>query len=173
MIRNHCENDYNNVSRKIVWYRHILRDQSIPYCCLWQRGFKLNISVGRKVSALRQIKSFKRCRKRSTRTKWRIAEESDATRGFHLKKRVASERKHLNGSVLDTRTPVLSGINEEESEEPGASAVWQGRRGGGGENWEEGEDWNFNCVYFGPTRSIPSHRRSGAFTVAIQTDRGG
>lgn len=36
---------------------------------------KLNISVGREVSALRQIKSFKRRRKRSTQTKKRAQQE--------------------------------------------------------------------------------------------------
>lgn len=117
---------------------------------------KLNISVGREVSALRQIKSFKRRRKRSTQTKKRAQRgESEATRGFHLKKRVAGERKHLNRSALDTRSPRT--FRHQRREWPDPPVVW----------WEikerEGEDWNFNCVYFGPTRSSPSYRRSDVY----------
>lgn len=127
MIHNHCENDRNNV------YFGEWRDTAI--FCETNRYhitafgsaaavFKLNISVGREVPALRQIKSFKRCRKRSTRTKWRIAEESDAMRGFHL--RVASERAKTfewkrPGMPVPSYFPVSA-----KKRVAGSSAVWQG-----------------------------------------------
>lgn len=125
MIHNHHNNDRNNIFPSesgvipLIYNIYIFFATNRYHITAFGSAaavFKLNISVGREVSALRQIKSFKRCRK--GRRKRRGAERSEAMRGFHLKKRVVSERKHLNRSVLDIRSLVLSGINEESGRIP-------------------------------------------------------
>lgn len=121
MIYNHCENRNNIFPKYFGKWRNttIFCETNRYHITAFSSAaavFKLNIFVGREVSVLRQIKSFKRCRK--GRRKRRGAERSEAMRGFHLKKGVVSERKHLNRSVLDIRSLVLSDINEESGRIP-------------------------------------------------------